>query len=82
VARKADKTEGKVVTFSIAFNLIFFTVLALTIFFTILTLVLAFSNPKTPYHTELQRNAFIVFLGFVEMGVGAIVGLLGGKLSN
>ena len=82
MTRKAKQMESKVITFTSAFNLIFFAVLALTIFFTFITLVIAFSNPKTEFQIELLSTAFTVFLGLVEMGVGAIVGLLGGKMSK
>lgn len=82
MARKTDEIEGKVITFSTAFNLIFFVVLALVIFFSIITLVIACSNPKTEFQIKQLSTASTVFLGFVEMGVGAIIGLLGGKVSK
>jgi NhaP-type Na+/H+ and K+/H+ antiporter len=77
-----NKSQGRTIDFSRGFNTVLWMVFVLTILFAILAVCLALAHPEGEHQTELQKGAFMVFLGMVEMGFGAVVGLLGGKMSK
>ena len=74
--------QGRIIGFSGPFIIVLWMIFVLTILFALLTVWLAVSSPEGNHQTELQKGAFMVFLGLVEMGFGALVGLIGGKMSK
>jgi hypothetical protein len=80
--KKQATTRQRVIYFSRSFNLLFCVVFFLTLFSAGAAIWLSCGNPTTEHQTELQKELFRVFCAGWQGGLGAILGLLGGRMTK
>jgi len=78
VSKETSHTPGRVIRFSRSFNILFSAVFFLTLFSALAAMWLSCKNPAT----ELQKDLFKYFCVGWQSGFGAILGLIGGKMTK
>lgn len=78
----SKEAPKRVIRFSRSFNILFSAVFFLTLFSAFAAIWLSCGNPTTEHQTELQKDLFRVFCAGWQGGLGAILGLIGGKMAK
>lgn len=73
---------ARIIRFGRSFNVLFSSVFFLTLFSALAAMWLSYGNPTTEHQTELQNDLFRVFCAGWQSGLGAILGLIGGKMTK
>jgi hypothetical protein len=79
---RKESAPARAIDFSYSFNILFFAVFLLTVFSAVAAAWLSCGNPANEHQTELQKELFRVFCAGWQGGLGAIFGLLGGRMTK